>query len=84
MLISTIPIKNRNNPNLRFEFIPLTLKRIYPTSRLNNAHKTLVKGDESPWPGGLENGDGKAFPEIPLTKCGTAFVKNTPAKNPAM
>ena len=32
----------------------------------------------------LKSGVGKAFPEIPLTRCGTAFVKNPPAKNAAM
>lgn len=84
MLIRIIPTKNTNNPNFLFEFILLTLKSKYPTSKLNNAHKTFVKGDESPWPGGLANGDGKGFPEIPFTKCGTAFVRNPPAKNPAM
>ena len=72
------------NPNLLFEFSLLTLKSKYPASKLNSAHKTLVNGDESPLPGGSENGVGKAFPEIPLTKCGTTFVKNPPAKNPAM
>jgi hypothetical protein len=84
ILIKSIPAKNINNPDLLFEFILLTLKSKYPATRLNNPHKTLVRGDESPCPGGLENGVGKAFPEIPLTKWGTAFVKNTPAKNPAM
>ncbi|MGD0755009.1 MAG: hypothetical protein ABR927_08095 [Bacteroidales bacterium] len=71
-----------NNPNLLFEFILLILKSKYPTNKLINAHKRLVKGDESPLPGGSANGFGKAFPEILLTKCGTTFVKNTPAKNP--
>ena len=42
-----------------------------------------MRGDESPFPGGLENGVGKGFPEIPFTKCGTTFVKNIPAKNAA-
>ena len=72
------------NPNLLFEFILLTLKSKYPTSKLNSAQIILVKGDESPLPGGSENGVGNGFPEIPLTKWGTTFVKNTPAKNPAM
>ena len=44
----------------------------------------FINGEDSPLPGGLANGVGKAFPEIPLTKCGTTFVKNAPAKNAAM
>ena len=44
----------------------------------------FINGDDSPFPGGLANGVGKAFPEIPFTKCGTTLVKNMPAKNPAM
>ena len=83
MLIRIIPKKKINNPNLLFEFILLTLKSKYPINKLDSAHKTLVKGDESPLPGGSENGVGNAFPEIPLTKCGTIFVKNAPAKKPA-
>ncbi len=84
MLISITPTKNMTSANLLFECILLTLKSRYPASKLNKAHKTFVKGDESPWPGGLANGVGKAFPETPFTKCGIAFVKNAPAKNPAM
>ena len=43
----------------------------------------FVNGDDSPLPGGLAKGVGKPFPEIPFTKCGTIFVKNTPEKKPA-
>ena len=84
ILIRIIPTKNRNIPNFLFEFILLTLKSKNPKIKLNKAHKTFVKGDESPWPGGLAKGVGKKFPEIPFTKWGTAFVKNPPAKKPAM
>jgi len=46
--IRITPAKNTSNPNLLFEFILLTLNSKYPTSKFNSAHKTLVKGDESP------------------------------------
>ena len=45
---------------------------------------TWTIGDESPLPGGLENGDGNLFPETPCTKCGTAFARKIPAKKLAM
>ena len=83
ILIRTIPIKNTNNPNLLFELILLPLNSKYPISKFVNAHRMFIKGEDSPFPGGLANGVGKAFPDIPFTKCGTTFVKNTPAKNPA-
>lgn len=67
ILINIIPKKNMDNPNFLFEFTLLTLKSIYPTNKLNNAHKIFVKGDESPWIGGSANGVGKGFPESPLT-----------------
>ena len=52
----------------------------YPTRKLNSPHSTLTKGDESPLPGGFENGEGNLLPETPCTKCGTAFARNSPAK----
>jgi len=41
----------------------------------------FVSGDDSPFPGGFEKGEGKGVPDIPLTKCGIKFVKNAAAKN---
>ncbi|MEN6295952.1 MAG: hypothetical protein ABFD61_07495 [Chloroherpetonaceae bacterium] len=49
---------------------------------LNKPHITLTTGADNPCPGGLENGVGKGLPEIPFTKCGTAFARNIPAKKP--
>jgi len=53
-------------------------------SKLSKAHKTFIRGDESPLPGGLAKGVGKGFPEIPFTKCGITFAKKVPAKNDVM
>jgi hypothetical protein len=68
MLIITIPKKNIIKARIFFEFILLNLNRRYPGIKLMNAHKTLVKGEDNPLPGGLEKGEGKGFPEIPFTK----------------
>jgi hypothetical protein len=51
---------------------------------LKSAQITFTVGDESPLPGGLENGDGNLFPEMPCMKCGTAFARKIPAKKLAM
>lgn len=48
---------------------------------LNNPKKTLINGEEIPFPGGSANGDGNASPDIPFTKCGMALVKKNPVKN---
>lgn len=61
----TIPKKTKNNRSLRFQVALLTFKRIYPTSKLKQAHNTLQVGEESPLPGGLAKGVGKGSPEIP-------------------
>ena len=83
MLIQTIPKNKIATARLFFEFILLILKSKYPTSKLNNAHKTFVSGDERPLPGGVEKGEGNGFPETPFTKWGTTLVKKEPAKNTA-
>ena len=68
MLIQIIPIKKMSNASLFFEVVLLNLNSKYPTSRFANAHITFVSGDDNPFPGGSENGDGKGFPETPLIK----------------
>lgn len=84
MLIAAMPIKKTISPMIVLELILLALKRRYPTIKLNNAHKTFVRGDESPIPGGSAKGDGKGFPETPFTKCGTTLARKIPEKNAEM
>ncbi len=87
MLIQTIPAKKMSRDNLFSAFILFTLPNLnskYPISIFNNAHSTFVTGEESPLPGGSAKGVGKALPEIPFTKCGTALARNIPAKKAAM
>ena len=38
---------------------------IDPITKFNNAHKTLSKGDDNPFPGGLAKGVGNLSPETP-------------------
>jgi hypothetical protein len=78
-----MPIKKTSNKSLLFKETSLDLKRMYPINRLKHAHNVFTNGEESPFPCGLENGVGNLSPEIPWIKCGTAFVKNDPAKNAA-
>lgn len=52
--------------------------------KLIKAHITFVNGEDNPFPGGLENGEGKGIPEIPFTKCGTKFARNAAARNTIM
>ncbi|MCK9402179.1 MAG: hypothetical protein M0Q26_02140 [Chitinophagaceae bacterium] len=62
-----IPANKANNDVLLFTDNLLYLNSEYPTNRLKAPHKTLIKGDEFPKPGGFANGDGNGFPEMPLT-----------------
>lgn len=39
----------------------------YPTTRLNSAHNTFIRGEDKPLPGGLAKGDGNPSPETPCT-----------------
>lgn len=77
------PIKNRHNDNILLPVTFAALYNKYPTSKLNNAHTIFTVDDERPLPGGFEKGVGNLFPEMPFTKCGTALVKNIPAKKAA-
>jgi hypothetical protein len=42
-----------------------TLKRMYPTMKLQSPQMVLIMGDDNPFPGGFEKGDGKLSPDIP-------------------
>lgn len=87
MLIQTIPAKKMSWTNLFSSFVLFILPNLnskYPMSKFNNAHKTFVRGKESPLPGGSAKGVGKELPEMPFTKCGTALARNIPAKKAAM
>lgn len=81
MLIIMIPKKNIINASIFFEFILLNLNSKYPASKFINAQITFVIGDDNPFPGGLEKGEGKGFPEIPFTKCGTKLARNAAERN---
>ena len=82
-LMNTMPAKKMIIESLFFALVLLTLKRIYPTSKLTKAQITFTMGDDSPLPGGSAKGVGKALPEMPLMKCGTTLAKKLPAKNDA-
>ena len=56
----------------------LLLSRTYATTKLSAPHKTLMRGDESPTPGGDANGVGNSPPEMPVTKCGIPFARSAP------
>jgi hypothetical protein len=65
ILIQTMPTKNVSRLQLFvWETLP-TRKRMYPMSKLPSPHTTFTVGDDNPFPGGFENGDGKLSPEIP-------------------
>ena len=49
-------------------FILLNFSKRYPGIKLMKAQITFVNGEDNPFPGGLENGDGKGIPDIPFTK----------------
>lgn len=65
ILIASIPMKKTSNKNLLSGETSLALKRMYPINKLKHAHNVFTSGEESPFPGGLEKGDGNLFPEIP-------------------
>lgn len=62
-----IPKNNTHKDALLLTDNLLNLKSKYPKSKLKAPHKTLIKGDEFPTPGGSANGEGNGFPEMPLT-----------------
>ena len=84
MLMIIIPAKKKIIESLFFAFVLLNLKSKYPMSIFNNPHSTFTVGDDNPFPAGCANGVGNGLPEIPLTKCGITFVRNSPANNAAM
>jgi len=62
---------------------PPTLNNKKPITRLNSDQITFTGAEDNPLPGGLAKGEGNLLPEMPCTKCGTAFAKNEPAKKQA-
>lgn len=59
MLMQTMPAKSMTTLHtFSFETFP-TLKRMYPTIKLQSPQIVLTRGDDNPFPGGFENGDGK-------------------------
>jgi hypothetical protein len=81
MLANAIPVKNKTSERLSFDDIPDIRQSKYPAAKLNNAQSTFSVGEDKPFPCGFANGVGKLFPEMPLTKWGTTFVRNAPAQN---
>ncbi|MFA5405333.1 MAG: hypothetical protein WC358_10400 [Ignavibacteria bacterium] len=81
MLITTIPAKKIIKASIFLVLILLNFNSKYPGTKLIKAHITFVNGEDSPFPGGLEKGDGKGIPDIPFTKWGTKFAKNIAARN---
>jgi hypothetical protein len=58
--------------------------RTNETTKFEIPQITFIKGEESPLPGGLANGVGNLFPDIPWTKWGIAFTKKPPIKKSAI
>ena len=54
-------MKNIIKASIFFEFILLNLNNRYPIIKLMNAHIIFVNGDDNPFPGGLEKGEGKGI-----------------------
>lgn len=66
--MKVMPIKNTRRLHLfAGETLPV-LYKTYPTTKLNNAQRTLIVGDDNPLPGGVAKGVGKLLPEMPCTK----------------
>lgn len=63
--IASIPKNRTSIARLFFIVALLTRSRINPTIKLKQAHITLISGEESPFPGGLEKGEGNGSPETP-------------------
>lgn len=83
MLITAVPAKNNTQLSGCTVLMLPALNSRKPTTRLNSPHITLIGADDSPMPGGFENGDGNLLPDMPWTKCGTALARNAPAKKQA-
>ncbi|MFI4963671.1 MAG: hypothetical protein ACHP6H_07450 [Legionellales bacterium] len=67
MLIEAMPAKNTRRLHLFDKETLPVLYKTYPTTKLNNAHRTLIVGDDNPFPGGLAKGVGKLLPQMPCT-----------------
>jgi len=65
MLMQIMPAKNIKRVVIFCcESFPALIK-IYPISRLNKPQKTLIVGDDKPFPGGFAKGLGKKSPDTP-------------------
>jgi hypothetical protein len=84
MLIAATPAKKMMSAVVSPLAIFPERKRTYPTTKLKRDQSTLTVGEERPLPGGLAKGLGKASPQTPLTKWGTALARKRPAKKQAM
>ncbi len=65
MDIATTPKNKTSIESLFCTDVLLTRNKINPTSKLKQAHNTLVVGEDSPIPGGVAKGVGKKSPETP-------------------
>jgi hypothetical protein len=83
MLMAAIPRKNKTSESVFLLVTSPALNNKKPITRLNSDQITFTGAEDNPLPGGLANGDGNLLPEMPCTKCGTAFAKNAPAKKQA-
>lgn len=83
ILIAAIPRKNKISESVLSLLKSPALNNKKPMTRLNSDQITFTGAENNPLPGGLANGDGNLLPEMPCTKCGTAFAKNAPAKKQA-
>jgi len=67
-LISKIPAKKIKRAHLFLSDNFPALNKRNPITRLSKPHRTFTVGDDSPLPGGLAKGVGKASLEMPCTK----------------
>ncbi len=52
-------------------------------ARQQQPHSTFTVDEDRPSPGGVANGVWNGRPSAPASRCGTAFIRNTPPKNQA-
>ena len=65
ILTQTMPAKSKTKLQiLSGETFP-TRNRMYPITIFPSPQIVLTMGDDNPFPGGFENGDGKLSPDIP-------------------
>ena len=63
--MQTMPVKSKTKlQTFSRETLP-TLNRMYPIKKLPSPQIVLTIGDDNPFPGGFEKGDGNLSPDIP-------------------